>query len=403
MPQIVLTQELADSLQCPSDRLKLDFTDLHTRGLVLEIRRSGGKTYYVRYTDSRGKQRMYRLGDATVLTLAQSRKKCKAVLNSIAMGNDPLASKRALKSIPTFAEFIDAQYLPHVRAYKKSWQTDVSLLKNHLLPRFGRTYLDQITRQDIVKMHADRKDSGAAAGSANRMLIMMRYIFNLAIRWEVAGITTNPTKNVPLMPEHNKRERYLRHDEARSLYESVCRSANPVLKHIVAMLILTGCRKREVLDAKWEDFDFERRLWRIPTTKLGKPRHVPLSDGALSILTNTPRINGCPWVFANPNTKKPFISIFSAWDTARRKAGLADVRIHDLRHSFASLLINSGRSLYEVQKLLGHTQIKTTQRYAHLAPETLLEATNAATRAVGSVMGVMPNNVVDVPLVLAQG
>ena len=158
-----------------------------------------------------------------------------------------------------------------------------------------------------------------------------------------------------------------------------------------------------MLDAKWVDFDFERRLWRIPTTKLGKPRHVPLSDGALSILTNMPRVKECPWVFANPKTKKPFVSIFSAWDTARRKAGLADVRIHDLRHSFASLLINSGRSLYEVQKLLGHTQIKTTQRYAHLAPETLLEATNAATRAVGSVMGVMPNNVVDVPLVLAQG
>jgi integrase len=346
---------------------------------------------------------MYRLGDATVLTLAQARKKCKAALNRVAMGNDPAAAKRTLKAIPTFAEFIESQYLPHVKAYKKSWQTDVSLLKNHLLPRFGKKYMDEITRQDIVSMHADRKASGAAAGSANRLLIMMRYIFNLAIRWEVAGITNNPTKNVPLMPENNKRERYLRHDEARSLYESVCRSPNPMLKHIVAMLILTGCRKREVLDAKWADFDFERRLWRIPTTKLGKPRHVPLSDGALSILTNMPRVKECPWVFANPKTKKPFVSIFSAWDTARRKAGLADVRIHDLRHSFASLLINSGRSLYEVQKLLGHTQIKTTQRYAHLAPETLLEATNAATRAVGSVMGVMPSNVVDVPLVLAQG
>jgi integrase len=176
-----------------------------------------------------------------------------------------------------------------------------------------------------------------------------------------------------------------------------------MLKYIVPMLILTGARKREVLDAKWEDFDFERRLWRIPTTKLGKPRHVPLSDGALSILTNTPRINGCPWVFANPNTKRPYVSIFMAWDTARRKVGLADVRIHDLRHSFASLLINSGRSLYEVQKLLGHTQIKTTQRYAHLAPETLLEATNVATRAVGSLMGVMPKDALEVPLVLAQG
>jgi integrase len=161
----------------------------------------------------------------------------------------------------------------------------------------------------------------------------------------------------------------------------------------------TGARKREALDARWEDFDFERRLWRIPTTKLGKPRHVPLSDGVLSLLTSMPRSLKSPYVFANPKTGKAYVSFFASWDTARTKAGLSDVRVHDLRHSFASLLINSGRSLYEVQKLLGHTQIKTTQRYAHLAPETLLDASNAATHAVGSVMGVLPNRVVDVPLV----
>jgi hypothetical protein len=104
-------------------------------------------------------------------------------------------------------------------------------------------------------------------------------------------------------------------------------------------------------------------------------------------------------VFANPATGKPYVSIQWAWNTARIRAGMPEVRVHDLRHSFASLLINSGRSLYEVQTLLGHTQVKDTQRYAHLAPKTLLDASNAATIAVGSVMGVMPNRVVDVPLV----
>ena len=131
-------------------------------------------------------------------------------------------------------------------------------------------------------------------------------------------------------------------------------------------LILTGARKREVLDARWEDFDFDRRLWRIPTTKLGKPRHVPISDGVMSLLGMVPRVEGRAYVFANPATGKPYVSIFCSWDTARIRAGMPEVRVHDLRHSFASLLINSGRSLYEVQKLLGHTQVKTTQRYAHL-------------------------------------
>jgi integrase len=159
-----------------------------------------------------------------------------------------------------------------------------------------------------------------------------------------------------------------------------------MLKHIVPMLILTGARKREVLDAQWQDFDLERRQWKIPMSKSGSARHVPLSDGALAVLREVPQVEGCSYTFANPKTRLPYASIFRSWDNARKRAGLAEVRIHDLRHSFASLLINQGRSLYEVQRLLGHTQVKTTQRYAHLANETLLAAANAATDAVGSVM-----------------
>jgi integrase len=403
METIKLTQSIVGNARCPDGKGKIEISDSVCKGLFLEVRKSDNSTFYLRYTNGRGRQHQYRIGDASVISLAQARHQAQQLKSQILLGQDPTEIRKAGRATPTFAEFIEQQYMPHVKAYKKSWATDVSLLKNHLLPRFGKRYMDEITRQDIVRMHSDRKASGAAAGSANRLLIMMRYIFNLAIRWEVAGIKDNPTKNVPLMPENNKKERYLSEDEARRLYGAVCKSENEMLKYIVPMLILTGARKREALDARWEDFDFERRLWRIPTTKLGKPRHVPLSYGVLSLLSTMPRNLKSDYVFPNPKTNKPFVSIFAAWHTARTRAGLADVRIHDLRHSFASLLINSGRSLYEVQKLLGHTQIKTTQRYAHLAPETLLDASNAATRAVGSIMGVMPNRVVDVPLVAAQG
>ena len=162
-------------------------------------------------------------------------------------------------------------------------------------------------------------------------------------------------------------------------------SDNKMLVFIVPMLILTGARKREVLDARWEDFDFERRSWRIHTTKLGRPRHVPLSDGAISLLNSMERIPHCPWAFPNPKSLKPYVSIFYSWNTARNAAGLSDVRIHDLRHSFASFLVNSGRTLYEVQLLLGHTQIKTTQRYSHLSQDTLLDATNSVNTALGGM------------------
>ena len=402
MAIINLTPQIIQSATCPEGKAKLDLFDQQCRGLMVEIRPTGRKTFYLRYQDDRKKQRQHRIGDARDISLAKAREEAKKLRARITVGEDINAKKHRLRQIPTVAQLIHERYLPFARTYKRSWTTDEGLLRNHVIPRFGDRYLDQVKKADIIDFISAHLLTHKP-GSVNRVIILLRYLFNCAKRWEIPGAERNPTEGIPLLAEDNKKERYLAGDEARWLYDAVCRSENKILKFIVPMLILTGCRKREVLDAKWEDFDFERRLWRIPTTKLGKPRHVPLSDGALSILTNMPRVKECPWVFANPKTKKPFVSIFSAWDTARSKAGLADVRIHDLRHSFASLLINSGRSLYEVQKLLGHTQIKTTQRYAHLAPETLLEATNAATRAVGSVMGVMPSSVVDVPLVLAQG
>lgn len=385
MPTVNLSPQVVKDACCPKDKRKCDLFDSNCKGLMLEIRATGGKTYYLRYQDTRGRTRQLRLALEQDVTLLQARKLAEKKRNLIALGQDPCEEKEQAKKVPTFASFIEDQYLPYVKSYKRSWDTDVSLLKNHLLPRFSAKYMDEITRQDIVKMHSDRKASGAAAGSANRLLIMMRYIFNLAVRWEVPGIKVNPTKGVPLMEENNKKERYLSVDEAQRLYDAVCKSQNTMLQYIVPMLILTGARKREVLDAKWEDFDFTRRIWRIPMSKSGKARRVPLSDGALNILSTMPRDMKCEWTFPNPDTKKPFVSIFCAWDTARQSVGLGDVRVHDLRHSHASFLVNAGRTLYEVQHILGHTQVKTTQRYAHLSHDTLLDATNSVNSALGGM------------------
>ena len=386
MPKITLTPAIVSSTVCPAGKRKFDLFDSSTKGLMLEIRGAGGRTYYLRYQDHRGKTRQMKLADAEDVSLSQAKALADRARTKIAMGDDPMEEKAVLRQVPTFAQFIDEQYLPYVRTYKRSWDCDVSLLKNHLMPRFAKRAMDTIKRQDIVKMHHDRRAAGAAPGSANRLLILMRYIFNLAIKWDVPGIKANPCKGVPLLEVNNKKERYLSVEEAQRLYEAVCQSENTMLKYIVPMLILTGARKREVLDAKWQDFDFSRRIWRIPISKSGKARHVPLSDGALTLLSTMPRKPGCDWAFANPDTGKPYVSIFYAWNTARKQAGLSDVRLHDLRHSFASLLINSGRTLYEVQHILGHTQVKTTQRYAHLSQDTLLAAANAATVAVGAVM-----------------
>ncbi len=402
MPIVNLTPQLVRSAVCPTGKSKLDLFDSSTKGLMLEIRPTGRKTYYLRYQDERKKQHQHRIGDAQDLTLVMARKEAAKLRGKIAVGQDVKAEKIRLKEIPTVAALINDRYLPYAKTYKRSWATDECLLRNHIIPTFGHLHLDQV-RKSAVMAFVTQHLKTHKPGSVNRVIILLRFLFNCAKRWDIPGAENNPTTGIPLLAENNQNERYLTEDEAKRLYASVCKSDNAMLKLIVPMLILTGARKREVLDARWEDFDFDRRLWRIPTTKAGKPRHVPLSDGALSILNAVSKIDNCPWVFANPATRKPFVSIFAAWNTARKRAGLTDVRIHDLRHSFASLLINNGRSLYEVQKLLGHSQIKTTARYSHLSSETLLDASNAATKAVGSIMGVLPNRVVDVPLVQAQG
>ena len=298
------------------------------------------------------------------------------------MGQDPAADKAVHRQVPTVSDFIHDSYLPFVQGYKRSWKCDQGLLRKHIEPIWGKRYLDQITKADVIALMAKHR-STHAPGSCNRLLILLRYVFSCSLKWELPGIKANPTAGIPLMKEDNVKERYLSEEEAQRLYAQLNQSDNKMLKFIIPMLLLTGARKREVLDARWEDFDYERRLWRIHTTKLGKPRFVPMSDGVINLLASVPR-HGCEWAFPNPKTLKPYVSIFHSWDSARHDAGLADVRIHDLRHSYASFLVNAGRTLYEVQRLLGHTQIKTTQRYAHLNHDTLLDASNAASIAVGN-------------------
>jgi integrase len=382
MAKELFSKTFVGSVSCPADQAKVVFFDKGCRSLVLEVRPTGTKVFSLRYVDKRGKQRQHKIGNAQDISLDQARKQADKLRAKITMGEDIDESQKALKQVPTVSDFIHAVYLPFIEGYKKSWKSDKGLLKNHIEPIWGKKYLDQITRSDLITLMAEHRKTHAP-GSCNRLLILLRYMFNVALRSGDLGITKNPTAGYPLMKEDNKHERFLTKEDAQVLFESLKRSNNKMLQYIIPLLLLTGARKREVLDARWEDFDFERNSWRIHTTKLGCARHVPLSDGAITLLQSVPRFANCPWAFPNPQTKLPFTSIFFAWDSARKAAGLGDVRIHDLRHSFASFLVNAGRTLYEVQLLLGHTQIKTTARYSHLSKDTLLDASNAAARAVG--------------------
>lgn len=374
MPVHKLNDTLVAQLTCPPQRAHIEYFDTLMRGLYVDVLANERMAFRVRYR-LHGYKRSLTLGDARLLTVAEARDKARTVLRKVIAGGDPKAVDLPVDG-PTIEHFYTYQYLPYVKSYKRSWDTDETIIRIHLLPALGDCAMGSLIPPDIARLVDSMRTRGYAAGTINRVLVLLRYGYTLALRWRIDGVDGNPAKELKNLKEDNKIERYLTPEQTARLLAAVRHSQNPMLASIVAFLLFTGARKREVLDAKWQDIDWRQKLWRIPRTKSGKVRHVPLSSRALQLLKplNEAADPAVEHIFANPRTGRPFVSIFYSWDTARCEAGLPQLRLHDLRHSFASFLVNAGRSLYEVQELLGHADIRTTTRYAHLSRERLREA-----------------------------
>jgi integrase len=382
MPKVNLDAIFVRNATCETGKNKTDYYDTSITGFILEVRSSGGKTYSLRYRDPHGKLRQHKIGDAQSITFDKAKSAAIKLRSRVVLGESPAEEKKLLRTVPTVAELAD-RYMIFVRGYKRDFSGDDSYLRNHILPKWGRQHIDEVTQQSVIEFHHGMRASGYAPATANRVIILLRYMYNLAKKWKISGAENNPTAGVQLFECNNARERFLTTEETQRLIGALEGSDNPQLKYIVPILILTGMRKMELLKAQFQDIDIERKLWRIPLPKSGKARHVPLSDSVLQILAQLPRWEKCTYVVPNPKTKLPYVSIYHSWNTARKSVGMPELRMHDLRHSFASFLVNAGQSLYTVSNLLGHTQIKTTQRYSHLSTDTLLSAVGAMASAAG--------------------
>lgn len=382
MPKMHLTTNLARQ-EPPPKKGKKQLFDTTLSGLMLEIRPSGGRTFYIRYQDAAYKTRQRRLGKAQELTVAQARKKAQSLLAQIRLGQDPDASSTARPQAPSVREFAETAYLPHARHAKRSARTDAGFIENHVLPALGDRALDEVTPTDIAQLVQGYREQHTPAG-ANRLLALCRVIFKIALQQEVPGLERNPAEGIRPYQENNQRNRFLTLEETQRLMRELERSHNRDLPQIVLMLLLTGARRSEVLCARWEHIDLERRQWYIPHSKSGLARYVPISEALVEVLRQLPSLGQSGYIFPSPQTGRPYSDIFRPWNAARCRAGMPEVRLHDLRHSFASFLVNQGHSLYEVQKLLGHSQITTTQRYAHLSNERLLEASNDVAKVLES-------------------
>lgn len=382
MPKVSLDAAFVRSAQCPEGKSRTDFFDSNIKGFVLEARTTGGKTFYLRYRDAHGRQRQHKIGDAQSISFDKARSAAERLRSQVVLGENPAEAKKIKRSIPTIAEFYKDTYLPYLQSYRRNMQSDFSFHHTHLLPRFGSKHLDEITQQDVIFAQQSMRTAGYAAGTANKFIVQIRYMYNVAKKAKIPGAEFNPAAGVKQYNVEG-RERFLTQEEIQRLRDAVEKSQSKQLKYIVALLLMLGCRKMELLNAKWEHFDLDRRTWKIPLSKSGKSRHVPLSITVVSVLEQLPRWKGCPYVIPNPRTRLPLSDFHAPWHTACRKAGLKDVRIHDLRHTFASNLVNAGHSLFVVSRALGHANISQTARYSHLSDDTLLAAADAAANAMG--------------------
>ena len=381
-----LSQVFVKRVECEQGKSKQEFYDNEIKGFFLEVRANKSKTYFLKAIVDK-KRVTKKIGDAKVMDIKSARVKAMKLKRAIEEQKDIVLGKSTKEkkkaSVLTLGVFYDTYYLPYIKKHIKSYETNISIFKNHLLPKYKNTPMDQISKASIMKLHSDMVvKKKLAPATANKVLIFLSSAFNIAIDLEIDGVSQNPTKGIKEYKLNNAKERYITKAEATRLLEAINSTEQNIhLKYIIPMLILTGARRGEVLKAKHEDFNLNQMTWTIPTTKNGKKRILPITPQLLKLYNKIPK-DDSPYLFASPVTDKPYVSIYNSWNTARVKAGLKDVRMHDLRHSFASALVNNGRSLYEVQTLLGHSTSTMTQRYAHLSNESLMSAASCASSLI---------------------
>ncbi|MBN9565687.1 MAG: tyrosine-type recombinase/integrase [Alphaproteobacteria bacterium] len=372
-----LTKKFVDKLASNPNKDYCIWDD-EIKGFGVRLNPGGTKTYLYQYRNNLKQEKRHKIGVHGKITTEQAREQAKTLASQVSLGIDPSKKQQPADKVYLISNLADEYIAGHASTHKrkKSREGDIWLLERIIIPAIGKIHVKEITQKDISHLHQKLLHKPY---QANRVLALLSKMFSLAVNW--GWVDKNPVIGVSRYFEE-KRERWLQDEELDRLWQVLDQYNGYPTADAIKMLILTGARKGEVLNATWDQFDFNRGVWIKPShlTKQKKTEHVPLSEEALAFLLQikegSQSHSQSQYLFPGRKPGEPLYEIKKFWATVLKKAGIENLRIHDLRHTYASHLVSSGLSLSIVGKLLGHTQAATTQRYAHLADQALRDATN---------------------------
>ncbi|MAZ03673.1 MAG: integrase [Sneathiella sp.] len=382
--------------------------DGELKGFGIKIARGGRKSYVCKYRVGNGRtaptRRMTIGAHGSPWTVDQARSEARKLLGRAANGEDPAKEKQEEKRQITVAQLCDI-YLENGVGTKKASTiaTDRGRIERHIKPLLGRKRVPDVTRADIKRFLQDvangktsldqktglrgRAIVKGGKGTATRTVGLLGGIFSYA--FDCGLIETNPVRGVKRFAD-KKGHRYLSQHELVALGQALVdgeeRGLNPQALNILKLLVFTGARKGEIETLRWDAVDFDGGYLRLADSKTGQ-KAIPLNAGALEILSKLPSLEGSPFVFPAHRSEGHYEGTPKVWRIIRSMAGLDDVRLHDLRHSFASIAVSGGASLPIIGALLGHTDNATTQRYAHLHDDPLKAASEAVGGKIAAAMG----------------
>jgi integrase len=361
-----ITKRLLDSLPPPAaGEVKVWDTDL--RGFVVRVRSSGRQWFAVEWMRERRTRRLT-LGEFGPVTVDQARDRARQILGRVARGEDPAAERADEKTAPTFADLARRYLEEHAGPKKKpaSIEADERSLRLYVLPALRRRKVAAVGLKEVSDLHHSLREKPV---QANRVLALVSKMLNLAETWGLRPLHSNPCPRIARFRE-SRRERFMSGAELRRLGEALSAveqdgSEDPTAVLAIRLLLLTGARRNEILNLRWQDVDLATGTLNLPDSKTGK-KSIPLGPAPAELLAAAPRLEGSPYVIPGRRPNGPFVGLQRPWARIRKRAGLGDVRLHDLRHGFASVGVAANLGLPVLGAILGHRHPATTARYAHL-------------------------------------